>query len=187
MHEFVKHFLKENIQLIDDENWAQLYNVARAAFSYADRMGQMTEFIMSCGCNVFEGKNRLEIIPTAFLASTGKEQFTIPEHITFIGFCAFAHCNFKEITIPSNVTEIKRMAFLDNSKLEHITINTTQLPAGSTEIVFKDCINIQDIKFVGTMNQWRAMKPALELRMDTYVVCSDGTITYDEDGEEVRA
>ena len=66
MHEFVKHFLKENIQLIDDENWTQLYNVARAAFSYADRMGQMTEFIMSCGCNLFEGKIDLKLFQQLF-------------------------------------------------------------------------------------------------------------------------
>jgi hypothetical protein len=179
MNDNVKRLLRENIDLIDEQNWTKLYAIAKAAFSFAELMGQMTEFLMDCGCELFEGKYRLEEIPTGFLAHTSMDEFVIPEHVTKIGFCAFANSHLQSITIPKNVSEIVRLAFSNCDKLTTININTTKLPVKGTIEAFTDCTHLEDIHFVGTIEEWNSMKPAIELRCGTNVYCSDGALYYD--------
>lgn len=186
MHSSVKKFLRENIHLIDDLNWKELYRIAKATFTLPEEVSEMTEFLFDCEFDVFDGKYRLNEIPTGFLWGTAKTEFFIPEHVTSIGWGAFANSKLTKITIPKSVKTIKNLAFSNCADLNYVTINTTQLPEKETIGPFTDCVEIYQINFSGTMDQWRAMKPAIELRMDTAVFCTDGAIAYDYDGEEIK-
>lgn len=187
MYNNVKKFIRENIQLIDDFNWKELYRVAKATFTFPGEVSEMTEFLFDCGLDLFDGKYRLKEIPDGFLWGTSRTEFFIPEHITSIGAEAFANAKFTKITIPKNVKTIEYHAFCNCGDLNYVTINTTQLPEKETIGTFTNCEEIYQIRFSGTMDQWRAMKPTIELRIDTVVFCNDGAITYDEYGKEVRA
>ena len=178
-----QQFLRENINLIDEYNWTKLYATARATFAWAEKVGQMTDFLLDCGCELFEGEYRLEELPTGFLAHTSRNEFIIPEHITKIGFCAFANSQIQSITIPKNVEEIIRLAFSNCEKLTEVRIETTKLPIRATVSAFTDCTHIENVYFAGTQSEWKNMYPAIELRCGTTVYCSNGVLYYDYMGE----
>ena len=186
----IKQFIKDNLHLIDTDDWDAFWGlVEEEGKIFKDMLDvkDLTEFLLDCGLDLFDGKYRLKEIPDGFLWGTSRTEFFIPEHITSIGAEAFANAKFTKITIPKNVKTIEYHAFCNCGDLNYVTINTTQLPEKETIGTFTNCEEIYQIRFSGTMDQWRAMKPTIELRIDTVVFCNDGAITYDEYGREVRA
>lgn len=117
------------------------------------------------------------IVGEAFSWNLKLKGVTIPNSVTYIGAMAFYHCiELTEITIPEGVVSIGYGAFSQCENLTNIIIPQSVVllePA-----VFDFCSNLKTINYLGTMEQWTAIKinGLGRLAQITQVVCSDGVI-----------
>ena len=93
--------------------------------------------------------------------------------------------NVTHIIVSTNVSKIPKKAF-DNFKL----LSTIIIPASVTVIsgdAFDDCIKLENIIYLGTMEQWQAIEKKKDWDEDTSnytIVCLDGVIyKYDAEAE----
>ena len=115
MDERVENFIKQNINLIQNQNWEEIY-------SEEFPIG-LTETLLDCGINPL--KQGLNFIPENFLCECETiKNFTIPDNITSIGDSAFSSCDsLTSIVIPNSVTSIGRRAFYGCTSLIEIKYN----------------------------------------------------------------
>lgn len=115
MDERVENFIKQNINLIQNQNWEEVYNK-----EFPDGF---TETLLDCGINPLE--QGLNYIPDYFLCECETiKNFTIPDNITSIGDSAFSSCDsLTSIVIPNSVTSIGRRAFYGCTSLIEIKYN----------------------------------------------------------------
>jgi hypothetical protein len=95
--------------------------------------------------------------------------------VTGIGDYAFHSSGLASIVVPEVVRSIGRMAFANNFNMVSIT-----LPGELTAIsdaMLSYCSELTEIYFLGTMEQWNALKKGAHWNYETgsYTVhCSDG-------------
>lgn len=127
--------------------------------------------------NVIIREGTVGIVGEAFSWNLKLKGVTIPNSVTYIGAMAFYHCiELTEITIPEGVVSIGYGAFSQCENLTNIIIPQSVVllePA-----VFDFCSNLKTINYLGTMEQWTAIKinGLGRLTQITQVVCSDGVI-----------
>ena len=104
MNEGLKEFIEQNISLIDDRNFKELYKKAYSLNNYFN-VGDLTHVLYSIGVDPLED---LTYIPAAFLESCDALiEVEIPSHIKNIDEYAFYDCNnIDSIIIPKNVIEL---------------------------------------------------------------------------------
>ena len=102
MTEEVKHFIEENINLIELSKWEEVYE--------KDFPDGFTEILLESGINpLYQG---LDYIPKHFLSYSKIGKFIIPNNITSIGDFAFYECDsLTHIRIPDSVTSIGDCVF----------------------------------------------------------------------------
>lgn len=107
------------------------------------------------------------------------ETFTVPSVVTKIEEWAFAYCNtLKTIVVEEGVKEIESMAFCECPALTSV-----EIPASVTEIeaMFYRCEALTQIKYGGTMDDWKNKVGRKNLGVKGYsVVCTNGTIPAEE-------
>ena len=114
----VKEFIEDNISLIEDKAWDQIYDNTRFTLD-SDSTGKFTEVMLSIGEDPLD---RLDYIPDYYLSGANIETFNIPEHITLLAEGCFSYSNIKEIVIPSSVTTIAMYVFYECPLLKRVTI-----------------------------------------------------------------
>ena len=81
----------------------------------------------------------------------------ISNNIKRISSWMFNHCEgLANITIPDGVTSIDSSAFYKCTSLIDITIPNSVESIGP--LVFYDCVKLKDISFMGTKEEWNAIK-----------------------------
>ena len=99
----------------------------------------------------------------------------MPDSVEEIGPKAFEHCkNLRSVKFSKNLKKIGPSAFLGCEKFTDITI-----PASITTIeqYAFDLIDIPDVKFEGTLEQWDKVEVNEEAFKDYPVAkCSDGDL-----------
>ena len=152
MKEKIKKFIEDNINLINQNKWEEVYSNARDLYPH---VGEFTEALLNCGINPLE--QGLNYMPIYFLANSKIEQFIIPNHIPNISYCAFSWCkSLRNITIPNSVTSIEHQAF-------------------------NGCHSLTDINYIGTKKEaltklkvknkiWRKYSDIKK------IICTDGVI-----------
>lgn len=169
----LKRFIQENIDLIDDNKFGELYKQASDA---GVLRCMITEALLGAGINPLEYMN---YVPDYFLFDSKITQFTIPDNITSIGRHAFQHCtSLKSITIPDNVTSIGQSAFYNCSSLTSIIIPNSVTSIGGES--FKNCTSLTSITYTGTKEQWKATSKGSDWHVyvpATVIHCSDGDVS----------
>ena len=187
----IQQFIEDNIDLIDNNNFTELYNRCVST----DRE-QLTAVLYSCDINPLD---YLTEIPEWFASRTNITSITIPDIVTRICWRAFSECtsltnvtignsvesigsyafyscnNLTNITVPSSVTYIGEGAFSSCTNLANITI-----PNSVTSIrsyAFEDCGNLQ-ISYLGTKQEWKNLVTEVDSFSGTAYVCScsDGVV-----------
>lgn len=172
MNDITKSFIMENLNLIDEARWTELYANARARFSVAMHMSELTELLYECDCDMFSGEHKLTKIPTAFLFKTMRSEFRIPEHITEIGFLSFFDSNISGVVnIPVSCEKICEQAFSNCNEITELIINNPDIDVH--ESAFTGCY-IGFITYKGTVEQFQSHRWPDEFQDDTDIICTDG-------------
>lgn len=146
----LKQFIEENIDLISDNKFIDVYNKIK---SYAfTRL--FTEAMLRADINPL---NYMEAVPPRYLYESNIQDVDIPVGIIVINRYSFAHCHqIKEVTIPEGVIKIGEGAFMSDYALEKLHLPSTlkYIDLGA----FQGCIKLKDVTFAGTTKQWIAVK-----------------------------
>ena len=114
----VKEFIEDNIDLIEDRAWDQIYDNARFTLD-SESIGGFTLAMLDIGEDPLE---TLDYIPEYYLSDTKIDSFTIPNHILELSEGCFAYSSLKEIIIPDGVTTIGMYAFYQCPQLKRVVI-----------------------------------------------------------------
>lgn len=117
----VKEFIEDNIDLIEDRAWDQVYENALVALD-SESTGSFTLAMLAIGENPLE---TLDYIPEYYLSDAKIESFNIPNHIRQLCEGCFSYSSLKEIVIPYSVTTIDMYAFYDCPQLKRVVIPPT--------------------------------------------------------------
>ena len=148
----VKKFIEENIELIEQNKFDELYYNAEISLGFLERM---TQVFLDSGIDPLPYMNH--VVPLMYQA-TDIESIVIPDNIKYL---------------PS------RRAFSECNNLVHVSVPPTLLSFGYE--TFYKCPNLHTIEFRGTSSKFLAnnSKPEEWAKGSnvTKVVCSDGVIT----------
>ena len=114
----VKEFIEDNIDLIEQGAWSQIYDNAFFTLD-STATGKFTQAILSIGEDPLIA---LDYIPEYYLSDCNIETFTIPNHILELYEGCFSYSSLKDIVIPDSVTTIGMYAFYDCTALERVKI-----------------------------------------------------------------
>lgn len=156
-----ENFIKNNINLINQNAWEELYNKISDGSKIIFTPAQVSDFtitILQCGINPLE---YLDYIPSYYLCRVDETQKG-KEII-------------KQFSIPNNIKEINAYAFKENWVLEKLTI-----PKSVDYInrdAFTDCENLKEIDYLGTIEDWGGVgeEPYTFYNIGTDIIhCTDG-------------
>ena len=114
----VKEFIEDNIELIEERAWDQIYDNARFNLD-SESTGSFTLAMLGVGEDPLE---TLDYIPEYYLSDAKIESFDIPNHIHELSEGCFAYSSLKEIIIPDSVITIGMYAFYDCPQLKRVVI-----------------------------------------------------------------
>lgn len=132
----VKEFIENNIDLIEDRAWGQIYDNARFTLD-SESTGGFTLAMLDIGEDPLE---TLDYIPDYYLSDAKIEYFNIPNHIYLLAEGCFAYSSLREIVIPDSVTTIGMYAFYDCSQLKRVVIPPTVTSIEGTAFQHTDCV-----------------------------------------------
>lgn len=171
MDDRVKQFIEDNIELIEDNQWEELYTKTKYELDIATGEFTSCMFAIDIHPEVY-----LKELPARFLFKSNIKEFNIPNNITSIGMGAFYGCkNLTCVTIPNGVTSIGIGVFRDCSKLTSMIIPKSV--TAISDYMFWDGPHELIIDYSGTKADWKKIynKRAFQ---DTYftINCTDGKI-----------
>ena len=114
----VKEFIEDNIDLIEDRAWDQIYDNARFNLD-SGSTGSFTLAMLEIGEDPLKS---LDYVPDYYLSDAKIDSFTIPNHILELSEGCFSYSSLKEIIIPDSVTTIGMYAFYECPQLKRVTI-----------------------------------------------------------------
>ena len=171
MNKEIQQFIEENINLIQDQRWEEIY---KKEFPY-----DFTEILLESGINPLE--QGLNYVPNWFLCECKSiKKFTIPDNVTSICYFAFDSCDsLTNIVIPDSVTSIGDSAFYYCD-----TLTSIEIPKRETSIgygAFNNCTSLTSIIYKGTKKEalnklkvkdkeWRKGSAISK------IICTDGVI-----------
>lgn len=145
----LKQFIEENIDLISDNEFNDIYNKIKS-YKFTRLF---TEAMLDAEINPL---NYMEAVPKRYLYESTIQHVDIPIGIIVINAYSFAFCRqIKEVTIPEGVIKIGEGAFMSCDALEKLHLPSTlkYIDVGA----FRECTNLKEVTFAGTTKQWIAV------------------------------
>ena len=169
----LKQFIEENINLIENNRFFEVYNKINS-YSFT-RM--FSEAMLGAGINPLLS---LAEVPERFLYESTIRSVYIPEGVESIGRYAFADCkDLTNVELPVGLKIINEGAFMYCSNLESIILPSTLevIDFG----VFEGCNKLTNLYFRGTVDQWLKVREKDDsLRASSHkIICSDGTFDFE--------
>lgn len=187
----IEQFIERNIELIDNNEFAELYNRC-----YRGDRGQLTDVLYECGINPLR---YMTAVPQWFAFESNLTNITIPNRVTNISRHMFENChNLTSVTIPDSVTSIGGYAFYCCTGLTKLTMGSGVTSIGELafghcrsltnvvipdsvtsigEFAFGECGTIQ-ITYTGTKQQWEKLVKGKRIFVSTGYTCNciDGVV-----------
>lgn len=170
----LKQFIKDNITLIDRDEYYELYCKLNDTFKYeaTSRTKELTEFLIDCNVNPLE---YMPSVPQAYLCRSDLiDHIVIPENVDLVERAAFMNSGLKSVSFSdgSKCTHIIAYAFQGCHRLE-----TVILPEFCTHIgtsAFRDCCYLQDV-VIPTKDKIAFSDDAFEYSDRVVIHCYPGT------------
>ena len=164
-------FLNKNEQLVNDNNWKELYHTCDqplrgdltkvlneadihpelelkelpAYFCYSRK--DLTSYIVGEQCT--------RLHKCAFYFAENLKEIILPDNLQQIGQSCFASCSLERLVLPSSLRKIGNNAFAWNGTLTELVLDTNIVEIGSNAFYASDNINIV---YKGTMSQFDNIK-----------------------------
>lgn len=146
----LKQFIEENIDLISDNEFNDVYNKIKS-YNFTRLF---TEAMLEAEINPL---NYMETVPPRYLHESTIQHVDIPVGIIVINKYAFRSCHqLKEVTIPEGVIKIGEGAFMNCDALEKLHLPSTLKYIDTA--AFAMCRSLKEVTFAGTTKQWLAVK-----------------------------
>lgn len=154
MHYEIKEFMENHIDLIDANNFVDLYMAATTKWTFPNNRNTslMTEYLLEAGINPLE---YMDWIPLCMFWESNIKHIDIPETITFIENDAFYGSDIEEITIPASCNHIGPNAFSACGKLTKMTILNPYCNFDEETLCGIGISNIRHITYNGTVKEFR--------------------------------
>ena len=141
----LKNFIEENIELIESNDFVEIYedlayDIDPAHSLQEQLIGEFTTCMLAADIDPLP---HLSYIPTAYLFGQNVSYFGIPTHIDNIGNFAFQESDLEAIAIPGNVKVIGIKAFCTCESLASVTIEEGCTIIG--DYAFTYCDNLKEI------------------------------------------
>lgn len=136
----LKQFIEENIHLIENSIFEDLYDLAFTRFQISEPVGELTEILL--GANIHP-EIYLKKLPKCFLYRSSIKHFKIPDNITYIDDHAFRQSSLTGVIIPNSVESIGYRAFYYCTRLASITIPDSVTSIG--EDAFYCCTSLESV------------------------------------------
>lgn len=163
----LKQFIEDNIDLISDNKFNDVYNKIKS-YKFTRLF---TEAMLEADINPL---NYMEDVPKRYLDGSSISAVNIPVGITHIREYSFARCsNLEEIDIPEGVAYILEGAFMNCSKVERIHLPSTLKFIDFS--VFAGCTSLKQVTFAGTVDYWVNVVTVLDDSLLQFepIKCSD--------------
>lgn len=133
----LKKFIEEHQDMINSDNYDQLYNDIRI-YGSDSIINELTHLLYRAGIDPLK---YLTYLPSFFIADEDIDKISLPDNIGYIHSKAFFNCNIGTIEMKSSVVEIERHAF------RGCTIGTLYLSGDDmvSPYAFEDVDNIDEI------------------------------------------
>ena len=120
----LKHFIMDNITVIDRDQYQELYCKLKNTFKNEAtlRTRELTEFLIDCNVNPLE---YMPTVPHGYLCRSDLlDHIVIPENIDLVGRAAFMDSDLKSVSFSdrSKCTHIIAYAFQSCHKLETVIL-----------------------------------------------------------------
>ena len=146
----LKQFIEENIDLISDNEFNDVYNKIKS-YKFTRLF---TEAMLEADINPL---NYMEAVPSRYLYESNTQHVDIPVGIIVINKYAFTECRqIKEVTIPEGVINIGEGAFYKCASLEVLHLPSTLKYIDTA--AFGMCIDLKEVTFAGTVKEWLKVK-----------------------------
>ena len=143
----VKHFIEQNIELIESNRFYELYKKASDDLYFSQTIATLTRALIQANIDPLAHMNE---VPYCFLyGDSTLKKFNIPDNIEFVSMVAFAECtSLEEITCGSKVSVIYYGAFEECTSLTNVHLNEGLLEIGRH--AFRNT-NIEKIRLPSTV------------------------------------
>lgn len=169
MDNFKKHFIKDNIEDIENNNWERFYYNLSTEADSRYHISDMTSMLMQADLNPL---NYMESVPAYYLYKQDIDKIFLPKNIKAIKYCAFGQCR----------------------KLNHINLENIDLIGGKAfefcddlDIVqLKDHIQVYDNAFESCMITKLILPNKFIFWKDSFLGAFVAEIIYDGTEEEYK-
>lgn len=194
-------FLREHIDLIEEDNFKELYKEVCNEEVKAVWGGELTDLLFAANINPLL---YMDSVPQDFGNSSTMTSITLPSNITNLASGAFQYATkLENITLPRSVKTIGARAFSDCARLKSIAI-----PHGVIDIpmsLFDSCVGLKfimlpetvqrinwscinnhnkdlQIRFYGTKEEWLKIKHYFASFADQVpIICNDVIVRFDDE------
>lgn len=141
MNQTVEEFISARIDLIDVNEWNEIYTDTEQ-FLLGRDIGAFTDYMYAAGIDPLD---YLEDVPDHFLFYGSLINPHIPSHIKAIGHSAFGNSSVESVVIPNECERIFSYAFVKCENLKSIHLGDKVKSIGAN--CFFDCKNLSEINF----------------------------------------
>lgn len=108
----LKQFIEENINLIDENKWDEVYGIASYAYCTEENpdgiTSLLTNILLECGINPLLYMDR---IPSAYYCNNEIEEFIVPDTIKSITYGTLNLYNCKKFYLPKSLKYLNLQVF----------------------------------------------------------------------------
>ena len=205
--EKLRKYITENEELINTNNFKDLYRGVVSAGVKLTHLHELTEILYIAGMDPLR---HMDKVPEGFLYNSTQSSIDIPDNVKAIGDFAFTAARYlRKVHIGSGVVAIGDGAFMKCGSLPEIIIPDSVKKLGMNlfdgcislekiqlsgqlqylpEYMFRGCDHLSKVKFNGTLNHWKALVQSsskyFELPSKATVYCTDGAVASAELGKQ---
>lgn len=131
----VKEFIEQNIDLIEENRWDEVYD--NATFNLdSESTGAFTKAMLDIGLDPIREQG-LDYIPDYYLSDSTLTTYDIPSNVHHLGEGCFSYSGLSSITIPESVSTLGNYVFYECELLEEVIVLGNIVDMGSR--VFWGC------------------------------------------------